>query len=240
MVANVRTHSGVSADQRPGDSCQGSTMRREHDWGEDDPSDAYWSWSVRLNLASGAAATAKLTLDAALAGYYSPAYGLLRHLAETWEQMVYLQLNDQAARQWFNPDGVEPARAPSKGTILAGIRKRGKAEVGLLNNLNLVEHTIGALNGGAHPSGLMMVQVSTDTASMRQLGANFNRELLSSVMSWGTIFIALLLREIEHIVSSDDQWRAEFDALGEDRRRWHAATLGDALGKEDDVFERSR
>ena len=57
-------------------------MRREHDWGEDDPSDAYWSWSVRLNLASGAAATAKLTLDAALAGYYSPAYGLLRHLAE--------------------------------------------------------------------------------------------------------------------------------------------------------------
>jgi hypothetical protein len=83
MVANVRTHSGVSADQRPGDSCQGSTMRREHDWGEDDPSDAYWSWSVRLNLASGAAATAKLTLDAALAGYYSPAYGLLRHLAET-------------------------------------------------------------------------------------------------------------------------------------------------------------
>ena len=60
-------------------------MRREHDWGEDDPSDACWSWSVRLNLASGAAATAKLTLDAALAGYYSPAYGLLRHLAETWE-----------------------------------------------------------------------------------------------------------------------------------------------------------
>ena len=99
--------------------------------GEDDPSDAYWSWSVRLNLASGAAATAKLTLDAALAGYYSPAYGLLRHLAETWEQIVYLQLDDQAARQWFSPDGVEPARVPSKGTILAGIRKRGKAEVGL-------------------------------------------------------------------------------------------------------------
>ena len=216
------------------------TMRREHDWGEDDPSDAYWSWSVRLNLASGAAATAKLTLDAALAGYYSPAYGLLRHLAETWEQMVYLRLNEQAARQWFSPDGVVPARVPSKGTVLGGIRKRGKAEVGLLNNLNLVEHTISALNDGAHPSGLMMVQVSTDTASMRQLGANFNRELLGSVMSWGTVFIALLLREIEHIVPSDEQWRAEFDALGEDRRRWHAATLGDALGKDDDVSERSR
>jgi hypothetical protein len=50
-----------------------------------------------------------------------------------------------------------------------------------------------------------------------------------------------LLREIEHIVPSDDQWRTDFDALGEDRRRWHAATLGDALGEEDDdVFERSR
>ena len=62
-------------------------------------------------------------------------------------------------------------------------RSRRSAEYCFLNNLNLVEHTIGALNGGAHPSGLMMVQVSTDTASMRQLGANFNRELLSSMMS---------------------------------------------------------
>src|SRR5215217_5667453 len=110
-------------------------MRREHDWGEDDPSDAYWSWSVRLNLATGAAATAKLTLDAALAGYYSQAYGLLRHMAETWEQMVYLRLNEQAAKRWFSPDGVTPAQEPSQGAILRGIRKRGKKERGLLDNL---------------------------------------------------------------------------------------------------------
>jgi hypothetical protein len=51
----------------------------------------------------------------------------------------------------------------------------------------------------------------------------------------------LLLREIEHIVPSDNPWRAEFDALGEDRRQWHAATLGDVVGNEDgDVSEWSR
>jgi hypothetical protein len=197
------------------------TLRREHDWPEDEPSDAYWSWSVRLNLATGAAATAKLTLDAALAGYYSQAYGLLRHMAETWEQIVYLRLNEPAGKHWFSPDGVEPAREPSQETILRGIRRRGKDERGVLDNLTLVEEMIGALNKGAHPSGLMMVQVSTETAGMRNLGANFNPDLLGAVMDRGTLFMAMLLNEIENIVPVDAAWRAEFDALGEEQRQWH-------------------
>jgi hypothetical protein len=115
------------------------TLRREHEWPEDQPSDAYWSWSVRLNLASGALGSAKLALDAALAGYYSQVYGLLRHMAETWEQMVYLRFNQQAAKQWFSPDGVKPAQEPRQNTILRGIRKHGKTEFELLGNLDLIE-----------------------------------------------------------------------------------------------------
>ena len=213
------------------------TLRREHVWPVDEPSDAYWSWSVRLNLATGAAATAKLTLDAALAGYYSQAYGLLRHMAETWEQMVYLRLNESAAKHWFSPDGVEPAREPSQGTILRGIRRRGKDQRGLLDNLTFVEEMIGALNKGAHPSGLMMVQVSTESAGMRNLGAIFNQELLGVVMDRGTLFMAMLLNEIEHIVPVDAAWRAEFDALGEERRQWHKAAFDQVPG--DDTPESS-
>jgi hypothetical protein len=91
------------------------TLRREHEWPEDEPSDAYWSWSVRLNLASGTLASAKLALDAALAGYYSQAYGLLRHMAETWEQMVYLRLNEPAAKQWFSLDGWNQRKSRARG-----------------------------------------------------------------------------------------------------------------------------
>lgn len=202
------------------------TLRREHEWSEDEPSDAYWSWSVRLNLASGALATAKLGLDAALAGYYSQAYGLLRHMAETWEQMVYLRFNDQAARQWFSPDGVQPAQEPGQGTILRGIRKHGKKEFGLLGNLDIIDEKIDALNKGAHPSRLMMVQVSTETPGVRQLGANFNPGLLGACMDLGTVLMALLLREMERIVPIDDAWETEFKTLGEARRQWHRAAFG--------------
>ena len=190
--------------------------RQEHDSESTGPDDTYWSWSVRLNLASSAIATAKLILDAALAGYYSQAYGLLRHMAESWEQMVFLRLNESAALQWFSPDETSPAREPSQGTILRGIRKHGKKERELLDNLTLVEKMIGELNKGAHPSGLMMVQVSTETPGMRQLGANFNKDLLGVIMDRGTVFMAMLLREIEYIVPVEDAWQAESDALGEE------------------------
>jgi hypothetical protein len=201
--------------------------RQEHDSESTGPDDTYWSWSVRLNLASGAIATAKLTLDAALAGYYSQAYGLLRHMAETWEQMVFLRLNESTALRWFSPDETSPAREPSQGTILRGIRKHGKKERGLLDNLTLVEKMICELNKGAHPSGLMMVQVSTETPGMRQLGANFNKDLLGVIMDRGTVFMAMLLREIEYIVPVEDAWQAESDLLGEEQRQWHKAAFGE-------------
>ena len=63
-------------------------MRREYEWPKTEPDDEYWSWKARLNLAIVAESTAKLVLDASLAGYYSQAYGMLRHMVETWEQMV--------------------------------------------------------------------------------------------------------------------------------------------------------
>jgi hypothetical protein len=96
----------------------------------------------------------------------------------------------------------------------------------LLNNLTLVEEMIVALNKGAHPSGLMMVQVSTETAGMRQLGGSFRQEILGACMNLGTLLMALLLYEIARIVPVDDVWQAEFSALGEGRREWHQAAFG--------------
>lgn len=206
------------------------TLRREHEWPEDEPSDAYWSWSVRLNLAAGALASAKLALDAALAGYYSQAYGLLRHMAETWEQMVYLRFNEEAGKQWFSPDGVQQAREPSQGTILRGIRRHGKSERGLLGNLSVVEEKVQALNKGAHPSGLMMVQVSTKTPGMRQLGGALNEGLLGACLDLGTVLMAMLLNEIQHIARVDGDWKAKFDVLREERRQWHQAAFSKNAG----------
>src|SRR5688572_4256965 len=64
------------------------TLRGEHESPFDERDDRHKAWHLRLRLSGVAVATAKLALDAALAGYYSQAYALLRHMLETWQQMV--------------------------------------------------------------------------------------------------------------------------------------------------------
>ena len=64
------------------------TMRREHISLSGNQDDTHTSWGLRLSLASAAVASAKLTLDATLTGYYSQAFALIRHMLETWQQMA--------------------------------------------------------------------------------------------------------------------------------------------------------
>lgn len=195
------------------------TMRREHESPFGPDSDAHVAWGLRLSLMSAAAATAKLALDATLAGYYSQGFALIRHLLETWLQMVYVRLNERGARQWFSPDGTSPARQPSQNTVINGIKRLGKKESRLLENVAAAEQLLQRLNKGAHPSSLAVTQTDTNTPEFRQLGANFIPELFSETWSTGTVAIALLLHEIAATAPVDDKWWDEFHAIGEERTR---------------------
>ena len=197
------------------------TMRREHISPSDNQDDARTSWGLRLSLASASAASAKLALDATLAGYYSQAYALIRHMLETWQQMTYVRLNEPAASQWFSPDGVREPRQPNQNTITTGIRRFGKNDPMALHNLRAVEKEISDLNKGAHPTVLAVMQTDTPDPELRQLGANFNPELFWRTWSIGTVALALLLHEIAQIVEVDVDWWTEFDAIRAERTRLH-------------------
>ena len=59
--------------------------------------------SVRTQLAlrfiAASGGTVKLILDAGLAGYYAQAFGLIRHLFETWLRLEYFRLRpDEASK----------------------------------------------------------------------------------------------------------------------------------------------
>src|SRR5215213_361898 len=152
-------------------------MRREHISLSANQDDAHTSWGLRLSLASAAVASAKLTLDATLAGYYSQAFALIRHMLETWQQMAYVRLNEPAARQWFSPDGVREPHQPNQNTIARGIRRFGKSDPMVLHNLGTVENLMRDLNQGAHPTVLAVMQTDTPDPEQRRLGATFNPDL---------------------------------------------------------------
>lgn len=196
-------------------------LRREHASPSTTLDDHHRAWDLRLRLASTAAATAKLALDGALAGYYAQAYALLRHLLETWQQLVYVRVNPAAARQWYSPDGTRPPREPSAGTIANALRKQGTCDRELGRNAAAVAGLIVEFHKGAHPSGLAAAQPNTGKAGFLQLGANFDRRSLENVMSKGTAAMALLLHELARTVPVDDGWQDEFAAATEARSRWH-------------------
>ena len=170
-------------------------LRREHE----SPStfdDHHRAWDSRLRLASTAAATSKLALDAALAGYYSQAFALLRHMLETWQQMVYVRINPAAAQQWYSPDGKRQPTEPLQSTIVNKLRKYGKQDRELGHNAAEIERQITYLHKGAHPSGLAAAQVETGKPGFLQLGANYDRRFLGHVMSKGIVAQALLVKEL--------------------------------------------
>jgi len=153
----------------------------------------------------------------------------INFLLETWQQMAYVRLNETAASQWFSPDGVREPHQPNQNTITNGIRRFGKNDPMVLNNLRAVEKEISNLNKGAHPTVLAVMQTDTPDPEQRQLGANFDPDLFRRTWSIGTVALALLLHETIQIVEVDADWWTEFGEIRAERSRLHEhASVGDA------------
>jgi hypothetical protein len=206
-------------------------LRRKYEWPKEEPDDEYWSWKARLSLAIVAASTAKLVLDASLAGYYSQAYGMLRHMVETWEQMVYLRLNEEPGigLRWFSPDGAQPARVPKQESIRKALRRFSKARnlPWIVHNLDAIEGLLDRLHKGAHPGSFTMVQASSETPGRLQLGAKLDPELLGDCLSLGTAAMALLLCEIEWLFPDSSTWQDEFKSIQQERNEWFREKYGE-------------
>lgn len=184
-------------------------LRGEHESVAAIPSADHDSWELRLRLLGTATASAKLCLDAALAGYYSQAFGLIRHMLETWKIMAYVRLVPQAAINWYPKNGV-PAQEPDSTTADKAIRTKGDAQT--KHNLSPVLGYIKRCDKGAHPSVLALAQVETGHTQYRQMGATYVEQLAVDVMSLGTMSLALILDEATRVLNVDSGWKVELDS----------------------------
>jgi hypothetical protein len=191
-------------------------MRREHDC------DGDLACQLRLRLAAVAASTMKASLDLALAGYYSPAYALVRHLLETWQALAYLRINPSAARQWFSPDGTRRARPPSRRRIANRVSQPGSGFEEMQANAQTVKRMIEKCHDGAHPSMLTMLQPEIGRDDYMQLGGNFQRRYLAEWMSHATAAFALVIHEVAHTIETDDQFAEDFGPIHAERSEWFA------------------
>jgi hypothetical protein len=198
-------------------------IRREHESGETGPTPAWFSWHLRIHLVATATGTAKLTLDAGLAGYYSQAFALIRHMLETWRQMVYARLFPSEADRWYTLESGRPPCEPGRNTIKKELDKYAKrtGDRELKQQLAVVTQKIENCDDGAHPSAMAVAQLKTGKPGFSQLGANYIESQSAALVSIGTFAIALLLDELQKLVALDETWSDELRDIHQQRDRWH-------------------
>lgn len=188
------------------------------------------SVSVRLDLLGLAGSTAKPALDNLWTGYYSPAYGMLRGLLETWRRSVFVRLSPAEALPYFelpeeSPIGEDglPRKgrggAPSLEKIEAAFASHGTER----ERKTLLEINAGIthMHPGAHPSAEGMLQVLGEQDSdERHFGPTYRRSLCAFGFRWGLLAQLCLLDEVARTVDQDSAWLMELHAIDARFRGW--------------------
>ena len=111
-------------------------------------------WSARGQLAmpfiAVASGTAKLILDAGLAGYYAQAHSMVRHLFETWLRLEYIRMRPTEAEKWFVSEDGKVRMPPNEGTVHSYVVSH--AEGARNENVIRVLRKISDFNKMAHPT----------------------------------------------------------------------------------------
>lgn len=181
-------------------------LGREFDLG---PAEISISRQLAMHFIAASAGTAKLILDAGLAGYYAQAFSLVRHLFETWLRLEYIRLRPDQATLWFESPNGQPHQPPNEGSIHRYLRNNptnGRKET--------VEKLIGEklpfLNLMAHPSPATLQQTVGASANRFEVGANYIPRQCVSVLHEGASGLRFLLTSLNDFFQQDDAWYQEF------------------------------
>jgi hypothetical protein len=173
-------------------------------------------WEARSQLLGLALGNSKVAFDAALAGYYSACFGLIRHLLESWEHIAYIRFVPKAAASWYEqPQESTAEREPPPSRRRRQLLRQKLKDPAIVG---IVERLTEQMHKGAHPSGEGLAQTVDDEADRYELGATYRRGLALLALDAGILANSLLLEELAWLRPQDAGWLSEMVAI-EDRRR---------------------
>ncbi len=210
-----------------------SAFNRGYDWSQEPNREVRKAVAFRLELLGLACGNAKLALDAALAGFYSGAMAIERHMLETWRRVAYARLSPEDVWRWYPqtlwpddilpaPDGGMPTSQPTAKEIARKIDERGsdwdKAY------LPKVRSGFEILTDHAHPTleGATQTWDAIDP-DRRVFGPTFSDPHCRRCLTWGLTTGAMLAEEIALIDPQNEEWFAELASIAEQLGPWLAA-----------------
>lgn len=159
---------------------------------------------LAMRFIAVASGTAKLILDAGLAGYYTQAFGLVRHLFETWFRLEYVRMRPDEAVRWFvSEDGTD--RFPPNESVIHSYVER-HAENLRKPTVTMVKERISKLNKMAHPSEEIFQQSVGVSFNVFKIGANYIPELCVGVLHEGGSGLRFILHALNDVLPQSEEW----------------------------------
>jgi hypothetical protein len=135
---------------------------------------------LQMQLLGLGVSAAKSSLDDLLAGYYSQAFGGIRHMLETFAQCLYVSFNPDESEHWYEQEGGIAAQIDPPGmkemcqAIQAEPSFRRTKVSGFMDR---VYNSWQLMSKGAHPSGVGIRQSEGEDATKHLIGATYHHEL---------------------------------------------------------------
>lgn len=203
------------------------------------PDEKWQAWALQQELLGLGVSQSKAALDALLVGYYSVAFGAIRHLLESRMQFVYLATFPEEYPLWYGNPGQqasdEMALKPNKkhGPFGPPLASKMRSDLIALSpaQQSFFESMYGvwkAMCPGAHPSGEGLMQVDGGTPGRHVFTATYKKNHFMTGFEYGVSATIYLLDLLEDFEPQPAEWSRELDAAYGRLQAWRKAALATA------------
>jgi hypothetical protein len=194
---------------------------------------------LQMQLLGLGVSAAKSSLDDLLAGYYSQAFGGIRHMLETFVQCLYVSFNADESFRWYEQEGGidEQVDPPSMKHMCQAIQAESEFKFTKVPGfMDKVYNSWQLMSKGAHPSGVGIRQTEGENETKHLFGATYRPELALPGFDIGLLALTMLLPQALRLAKPEvGPWSEELDRIDNDVAAWreaNAAELREAEGAE--------
>jgi hypothetical protein len=196
---------------------------------------------LQMQLLGLGVSAAKSSLDDLLAGYYSHAFGGIRHMLETFVQCLYVHFNPDESRRWYEQEGGIEAQEdpPSMMHMCQSIHAEpGFKFTKVPGFMDKVYNAWQLMSKGAHPSGVGIRQTEGEDETKHLIGATYRRDLALAGFDIGLFAVTTLLPQALRMAKPEvGPWSEEWERVEEDVATWRDANAPELRAGEGAKFQ---
>lgn len=182
---------------------------------------------LQMQLLGLGVSAAKSSLDDLLAGYYSQAFGGIRHMLETFVQCLYVSFNPDESEHWYEQPGGIDAQVdpPSMKQMCQAIQAEPEfASTKVPGFMDRVYNAWHLMSKGAHPSGVGIRQTEGEVKTKHLIGATYDPDLCVAGFDIGLLAVGMLLPQALRMTKPESgPWSDDWARIEDEIGAWRAA-----------------